>query len=397
MEVKNKQKSPLAYKLRPKNLEEFFGQTKAVGPKSFLYGAIKEDRVPSLVFWGPPGSGKTTLASIIAGQTDSVFLELSAVTSGVKDLRKIIDKTREAEWEEKKTILFIDEIHRWNKNQQDALLPHIEDGTITLIGATTENPGFSINSPLLSRIKVVTLEALKREDINQIIKKALTESKAKASEEAIKSIERIANGDARSALNILESCLAEKPKEITSDLVKKIMENPRLLHDRQGEEHYNLASALIKSMRGSDGDAALYWLARLLEGGEDPVFVARRLVIFASEDIGLANNSALLLANATFDACRNIGMPECWINLSHAVVYLAKSPKNNATYEAYKKAKQDVYEYGNLPIPLYLRNAPTEFMKNLGYGQGYKYPHSENDQNQDYLPPELKNKKYLGD
>src|SRR6056297_284437 len=308
MEKNNQTDPPLAYKLRPKNLQDFFGQNKAVGPESFLYKAIQQDRVPSLVFWGPPGSGKTTLASIIAEQTDSVFLELSAVTSGVKDLRKIIDKAREAEWEEKKTILFIDEIHRWNKNQQDALLPHIENGTITLIGATTENPGFSINSPLLSRIKVIVLESLKTEDLVQIIKKALKNFQTENSKDTINLIARIANGDARAALNILESCLAEKPKKITPDLVKKIIEKPQLLHDRQGEEHYNLISALIKSMRGSDPNAALYWLARLLEGGEDPMFVARRLVIFASEDIGLANNSALLLANAAFDACRNIGM-----------------------------------------------------------------------------------------
>src|SRR6056297_2096469 len=391
----NKQKSPLADRLRPENLEEFFGQEKAVNKDSFLYKAIKNDRVPSLIFWGPPGTGKTTLASLIAGQTNSRFLKLSAVTSGVKDLRKVIEEARAAQENGQKTILFIDEIHRWNKSQQDALLPHIEDGTITLIGATTENPGFSINSPLLSRARVVILESLSRENLVQIIEKALANLNLKAEKEAINLIARLSDGDARIALNVLEACLGENTEKIDEKLVKKIIETPGLLYDRAGEAHYNLISAFIKSMRCSDPDAAVYWLARMLEAGEDPLFIARRIIIFASEDIGLANNSALLLANATFEACHKIGMPECWINLSHAVVYMAKSPKNNSTYEAYKRAKKDVYDKGNLAVPLHLRNAPTGLMKKLKYGKNYKYPHHENDSEQNYLPPELKGKKYF--
>ena len=391
---KNNQNSPLADRLRPQNLEEFFGQVEAINKNSFLYRAIKNDRVPSLIFWGPPGTGKTTLASIIAGQTNSQFLKLSAVTSGVKDLRKIIEEARSAREKGQKTILFIDEIHRWNKAQQDALLPHIEDGTITLVGATTENPSFSINSPLLSRARVIILESLSEKDLGKIIKKALVKVNLGADEEAINLIARLANGDARIALNILEACLGENPKNLDKKLVKKIIETPGLLYDRAGEEHYNVISAFIKSMRGSDPDAALYWLARMLEAGEDPLFIARRIIIFASEDIGLANNSALLLANATFEACHKIGMPEGWINLSHAVVYMAKSPKNNSTYEAYKRAKKDVYDKGNLAVPLHLRNAPTGLMKELGYGENYKYSHHD-DSEQDYLPPELKGKKYF--
>lgn len=385
---------PLASKLRPQTLAEFFGQEKISGPNSFLYQAIQKDQVPSIIFWGPPGSGKTTLASIIAHQTNSYFTQLSAVTGGVKDLRKIIDIARQKREEEIKTILFIDEIHRWNKAQQDALLPHIEDGTIILIGATTENPSFSINSPLLSRTKLITLETLGREDLKKIITQALKKEKIEAEPETIDLIAKLANGDARIALNIVEACLQQGGK-ITTDSVKKVIEKPELVYDREGEEHYNLISAFIKSMRGSDPDAALYWLARMLEAGEDPLFIARRLIIFASEDIGIANNSALLLANSTFEACHKIGMPECRINLSHAVAYLARSPKSNATYEAYNKAEADAREKGNLAVPLHLRNAPTDLMKGLGYSQGYKYPHHEDDQDQDYLPPELKGKKYM--
>lgn len=392
---KEKQKSPLADKLRPKTLEGFCGQEKAVGKKSFLWNAIKNNNVPSIIFWGPPGTGKTTLATIIAEQTNSQFLRLSAVTSGVKDLRKIIEEAKTEREKENKTILFVDEIHRWNKAQQDALLPHIEDGTITLIGATTENPSFSINSPLLSRARVIVLESLSEENLKNITKNALKKVNLKADDEAVSLIARLANGDARIALNILEACAGESPGKLDKKLVKKIIETPGLLYDRAGEEHYNVISAFIKSMRGSDPDAAVYWLARMLEAGEDPLFIARRIIIFASEDIGLANNSALLLANATFEACHKIGMPECWINLSHATVYMAKSPKNNSTYEAYKRAKLDVQERGNLSVPLHLRNAPTGLMKNLGYGKNYKYPHHDDDSSQSYLPPELKGKKYL--
>lgn len=386
--------TPLANRLRPKTLKEFFGQAKITGKDSFLYQAIAKDQVPSIVFWGPPGSGKTTLASIIANQTDSEFVQLSAVTSGVKDLRGVIAEAKKNKEKGINTILFIDEIHRWNKAQQDALLPHIEDGTIILIGATTENPGFSINSPLLSRAKVITLEALSRDDLKNITGQALKKEGGEANEEAVDLIARLANGDARVALNIVELCL-QQTKTVDEKLVKKVLGRPELVYDRAGEEHYNVISAFIKSMRGSDADAALYWLARMLRAGEDPLFIARRLIIFASEDIGIANNSALLLANAVFDACHKIGMPEARINLSHAVAYLSRSPKNNSTYEAYNEAEKDVRELGNLAVPFHLRNAPTSLMKDLGYGQNYKYPHHEDDSKQDYLPPELKGKKYL--
>ncbi len=390
----NKKSTPLANRLRPRKLEEFFGQEKITGKNSFLYQAIQKDQVPSIIFWGPPGCGKTTLASIIASQTNSEFVQFSAVSSGVKDLRQVIEKAKEKKEQDKRTILFIDEIHRWNKAQQDALLPHIEDGTVILIGATTENPGFSINSPLLSRAKVVTLEMLSKDDLVKIVNQALEKESGEADKETIELIARLANGDARIALNIIELCL-QQSRNIDEKLVKKVLDRPELVYDRAGEEHYNVISAFIKSMRGSDPNAAVYWLARMLEAGEDPVFIARRMIIFASEDIGIANNSALLLANSTFDACHKIGMPEAGINLSHAVVYLAKSPKNNSTYEAYNKAKEDAREYGNLAVPFYLRNAPTGLMKDLGYGENYKYPHHEDDSGQDYLPSELRGNKYF--
>ena len=391
---KDQNKTPLANRLRPQTLSEFFGQEKVTGPDSFLYQAIQKDQVPSIIFWGPPGSGKTTLASIIAHQTNSYFTQLSAVTGGVKDLRQIIDTARQKQEQDIKTILFIDEIHRWNKAQQDALLPHIEDGTVTLIGATTENPSFSINSPLLSRTKLITLEALTSQELYKIIEQVLQKENAKADTDTINLIAQLANGDARIALNIIEACLQQQ-EGVTMEAVKKVLDKPELVYDKQGEEHYNLASALIKSMRGSDADAALYWLARMLEAGEDPLFIARRLIIFASEDIGIANNSALLLANAVFDACHRIGMPECRINLSHAVAYLARSPKSNTTYEAYNKAEKDAREKGNLAVPFHLRNAPTDLMKDLGYGENYKYPHHQDDTDQNYLPPELKGRKYI--
>ncbi len=390
----NKKSTPLANRLRPRKLEEFFGQEKITGKNSFLYQAIQKDQVPSIIFWSPPGCGKTTLASIIASQTNSEFVQFSAVSSGVKDLRQVIEKAKERKEQGKRTILFIDEIHRWNKAQQDALLPHIEDGTVILIGATTENPGFSINSPLLSRAKVVTLEMLSKDDLVKIVNQALEKESGEADKETIGLIARLANGDARIALNITEACL-QQSRVVNRQLVKKVLDKPELLYDRNGEEHYNIISAFIKSMRGSDPNAAVYWLARMLEAGEDPVFIARRMIIFASEDIGIANNSALLLANSTFDACHKIGMPEAGINLSHAVVYLAKSPKNNSTYEAYNKAKEDAREYGNLAVPFHLRNAPTGLMKDLGYGENYKYPHHEDDSGQDYLPSELRGNKYF--
>ncbi len=385
-----KKNTPLANSLRPSKLSDFFGQEKIIQKNGFLYQAIKKNQIPSIIFWGPAGSGKTTLAHIIAKQSKAEFVQLSAVTSGVKDLRSIIKKAKNSE----KTILFIDEIHRWNKAQQDTLLPHLEDGTITLIGATTENPGFSINSPLLSRVRLLTLESLEKQDLIKIINRALEKQGAKAESEAVSLLSDVANGDARKALNILEICLKQESK-IKKETVKNILDKPELFYDKKGDEHYNLTSAFIKSMRGSDPNASLYWLARMIESGEDPLFIARRLIIFASEDIGMANNSALLLANATFDACHKIGLPECRINLSHTVAYLAKSPKSNTTYMAYSKAEKDAREKGNLQVPLDLRNPVTKSMKDLGYGKGYKYPHEQDDSDQDYLPPELKNSKYM--
>ncbi|MFZ4631624.1 MAG: replication-associated recombination protein A [Patescibacteria group bacterium] len=388
---------PLATFFRPKNLDEFVGQEKNIGAKTWLYQAIKSDKVPSLVFWGPPGSGKTTLAFIVAKETKSEFHELSATSSGIKDLKVIVDRAKESKRLGTKTILFIDEIHRWNKAQQDALLPQVENGTITLIGATTENPSFAVNGALLSRVKVIVLDALTGEDLEIIIKRAAKTLKVKISAEVSGLISKLANGDARRALGILESAVEQNSnnEKVTAQLIKEIINKPNLLYDKKGEEHYNIISALHKSMRGSNADAAVYYLVRMLEAGEDPLYIARRLVRFASEDIGLANNSALMLAMSVFDACKNIGMPECGVSLAHCVIYLAKSPKNIAAYSAYSKAKAEVELSGNLPVPLHLRNAPTKFMKEIGYGKNYKYTPLEDDSSQEYLPEKIKGKKFI--
>jgi len=385
---------PLATYFRPKTLSEFVGQENIIKENGWLYQAIKSDKVPSLLLWGPPGTGKTTLAFIIAKETKSEFKELSATSSGVKDLKLIVDRAKESKRLGTKTILFIDEIHRWNKAQQDALLPQVENGTITLIGATTENPSFAVNGALLSRVKVVVLEALSVEDLGIIIKRTAKELKAKVSAEVAGLIAKLANGDARKALNILESAI-EVGEKIDTKLIKDIINKPNLLYDKSGEEHYNLISALHKSMRGGNANAAIYYLVRMLEAGEDPLYIARRLIRFASEDIGLANNSALMLANASYDACKNIGMPECGVNLAHCVVYLAKSTKNIAVYMGYEKAMSEIAFSGNLPVPLYLRNAPTKLMKDLGYAKDYKYTPLEDDSNQEYLPDKIKGKKFI--
>lgn len=385
---------PLATYFRPKTLDEFVGQEKIIKENGWLYQAIKSDKVPSLLLWGPPGTGKTTLAFIMAYETKSEFKELSATSSGVKDLKLIVDRAKESKRLGTKTILFIDEIHRWNKAQQDALLPQVENGTITLIGATTENPSFAVNGALLSRVKVIVLEALSVEDLGIIIKRTAKDLKAKVSAEVVGLIATLANGDARKALNILESAI-EANEKIDAKLIKDIINKPNLLYDKNGEEHYNLISALHKSMRGGNADAAIYYLARMLDAGEDPLYIARRLIRFASEDIGLANNSALMLANATYDACKNIGIPECGVNLAHCVVYLAKSTKNIAVYMGFGKAMSEVASSGNLPVPLYLRNAPTKLMKELGYAKDYKYTPLEDDSDQEYLPAKLKGKKFL--
>lgn len=395
------QYAPLAEKMRPQTLEEFFGQEELVGENSFLKTAIQNDSVPSMILWGPPGSGKTTLASIIANATHAEFIQISAVTSGIKELRKVMTQAQENEWQKKKTILFVDEIHRWNKAQQDALLPHVEHGLITLIGATTENPSFEVNSALVSRTRVFVLNKLEAENLEKILTSALANKEkglgnknVEISPELIKEIALLANGDARMALNTLEAA-ANKSNKITKELLKQVIQKSHLYYDKAGEEHYNIISALHKSMRGGDADAAIYWLARMIEGGEQPTYIARRLLRFASEDVGIADNFALVLANNVFDACHKLGYPECSVHLAQLVTYLAKAPKSVKTYFAYNKAKKDVEEFGNLPVPMHIRNAPTKLMEKLGYGKGYKYTPMEDSSEQEYLPSQLKNHKYL--
>ena len=372
---KEKSKIPLADRIRPLTLTEFVGQDEIVGENKLLRKAIDNDALPSMVFWGPPGSGKTTLARIIANQTNSQFIQISAVTSGLRDLRHVISEAKANLIEDKNTILFIDEIHRWNKKQQDALLPHVEQGVITLIGATTENPSFEIRSALLSRSRVFVLKRLDEKSLITIIKSAVKDKERglgrlnlDISEEVIELIAKMSNGDARTSLNALEYA-SSMQTEITKETVKEAFQKSYLLYDKDGDEHYNIISALHKSMRGSDENAALYWLARMLEAGEEPLYVARRLVRFASEDIGLANSRALEQAVAAYQACHFIGMPECNVILAQAVVYMAKCKKSNALYSAYKKVQFDIKEKGNLAVPLHLKNAPTSLMKNLGYGK----------------------------
>ncbi|MDD5071521.1 MAG: replication-associated recombination protein A [Patescibacteria group bacterium] len=398
---KNSQ-TPLADRIRPEILEDFLGQDEIVGEGKLLRQAINADRLPSVILWGPPGSGKTTLAFIIAKQTKSEFVKFSAVTSGVKDLKEVIIRAEESKRLGKNTILFIDEIHRWNKAQQDALLPHIERGTVVLIGATTENPSFEIRGALLSRCRVLVLKQLGNENIVEIINRARKDKKnglggmgIKMDKKAVDVLAQMSNGDARVALNVLEYA-SSISKKITFDIVKEAFQKSYLLYDKNGEEHYNIISALHKSMRGSDPDGALYWLARMLEAGEDPLYVARRLVRFASEDIGLANSRALEQAVAAYNACHFIGLPECNVILAQAVVYMAKCEKSNDLYVAYGKAARDVKEFGNLPVPLHIRNAETDLMKDLGYGKGYKYsPNYDYKEKQEYLPEELRGRKYL--
>ena len=392
---------PLAERMRPAKLEHFFGQQHLVGPDGFLRKAIEHDSVPSMILWGPPGTGKTTLASIIANETKAVFVKLSGVSSGKQDLTAVIARANENKLFAKKTILFIDEIHRWNKAQQDALLPHVERGTVTLIGATTENPSFEVISALISRSRVLVLHKLQAGDIEQIIKRALVDQSngfggqgIQISDEIIMHLSKLANGDARMALNTLQAA-AEQSLTITPDIIKNVLQKSHLYYDKTGEEHYNIISALHKSMRGGDANAALYWLARMLEGGQDPIYLARRLLRFASEDVGLADNFAMVLANATFDACHKLGMPECNVHLAQLVVYLARAKKSVSAYFAYAKAKKDVETFGNLPVPLHLRNAPTKLMQELGYAKGYKYTPDEDSSDQQYLPKELKARKYL--
>lgn len=394
-------KIPLADRMRPKTLGDFIGQERLLGKERILRKAIETDNIPSMIFWGPPGSGKTTLASVIAKTTKGEFIKLSATTSGVKDLRKEIKKAGELKKIGRKTIMFIDEIHRFNKSQQDSLLSHIEDGTVILIGATTENPSFEVNNALLSRCRVFVLERLSADNIASILKNALKDkenglgkTEIEIKKEDLKFLSDMSDGDARVALNALEFA-GNINKKINRKTVEEALQKS-LAYDKAGEEHYNIISALHKSMRGGDADAALYWLARMLESGEDPLYIARRLIRFASEDIGIANSLALDQAVSTYQACHFIGMPECSVNLAQAVVYMAKSKKSNKLYTAYLKASDDVKKRGSLPVPLHIRNAPTKLMKELDYGKGYKYsPDFEYKEKQEYFPKELKGKKYL--
>jgi len=397
--------------MRPSALDGFAGQEHLLAKDKLLRQALEGDRVPSMIFWGPPGCGKTTLARIVANLTDSEFIQFSAVTSGVKELREVIKKAKDnTKLRQRKTILFIDEIHRWNKAQQDALLPHIEDGTIILIGATTENPSFEINSALLSRCRVFVLQKLSGQNIADLLVRALKDKdhgygnlKIKVDKEIIIYLATMSDGDARIAYNALEfavnSFKGVKEIVLDKDKIKEALQKSHLLYDRAGEEHYNIISALHKSMRGSDADAALYWLGRMLEAGEDPLYVARRVVRFASEDIGLADPQALVQAVAAYQACHFIGLPECNVILAQAVVYCAQAPKSNDLYEAYGAVQRDVKETEADPVPLHLRNAPTKLMKDLGYAKDYKYnPKFDYQGNiQDYLPAKLKGRKYLKD
>jgi putative ATPase len=394
---------PLAERMRPKTLDEYIGQKHLVGEGAVLRKMIDAGRISSFILWGPPGVGKTTLAQIIAHKLETPFYTLSAVTSGVKDVRDVIEKARSNRFfSQQSPILFIDEIHRFSKSQQDSLLGAVETGVVTLIGATTENPSFEVIRPLLSRCQLYVLKSLEKEDLLELLQQALVRDailrERKIVLEETDAMLRYSGGDARKLLNILELVVEADGEEevvITDEkVVERLQQNP-LAYDKEGEMHYDIVSAFIKSIRGSDPDGALYWLARMVEGGEDPAFIARRLVISASEDIGLANPNALLLANAAFDAVMKIGWPEGRIPLAEATVYLATSPKSNSAYEGINSALEMVRETGNLPVPLHLRNAPTKLMKQLGYGKDYKYAHAYkgNFVKQQFLPDEMQQRR----
>ncbi len=372
----------LAFRMRPQKFEEFVGQKDLAGENAILRRVIKTDSPFSLIFWGPPGSGKTTLANIISKELNADFYSLSAVEAGKADLNKIVQKAKENLRLKINTILFVDEIHRWNKAQQDALLPYVENGTINLIGATTENPSFEVISALLSRSKVLVLKALTFEELEIILARALKDKekglgklKKKIDKGASELLIRLSGGDARIMLNALEiAATSYKTNKITPDIIKQVFQTKSAgLYDKKAEEHYNIISAFIKSMRGSDADAALYYMARMLENGEDPKFIARRMIIFAAEDIGMADRGALIQADEAFEAVNKIGMPEAQLILAYVVIYLAKAPKSRAVANALSKAKEAVYEFPNEPVPLHLRNAPTKLMKNLGYAKDYKW------------------------
>ncbi|MBR4530118.1 MAG: replication-associated recombination protein A [Lachnospiraceae bacterium] len=382
---------PLAARLRPVTLADYVGQKHLLGEGKLLSRLIAEDKVSSMIFWGPPGVGKTTLARIIAHTTKANFIDFSAVTSGIKEIRDVMKQAEDNRFAGVRTIVFVDEIHRFNKAQQDAFLPFVEKGSITLIGATTENPSFELNNALLSRCRVFVLHALTAEDLVELLKRALNDPRGFGgeriviSEEMLNLIANFANGDARSALSTLEMVVTNGDMQpdgsiiVTKEIIEQCTSRKSLLYDRNGEEHYNLISALHKSVRNSDPDAAVYWLARMLEAGEDPIYIARRVTRMAAEDIGLADPQAVQLATSVFEACRLIGMPECSVHLTEAVVYLSLAPKSNAMEVAYNAAKEDALEQLAEPVPLQIRNAPTDLMSKLDYGKGYQYAHDYED------------------
>lgn len=384
----NREKTaPLASRLRPDTLDEYVGQKHLVGKGRILRQLIEKDQVSSMIFWGPPGVGKTTLARIIARQTDASFVEFSAVTSGIKEVKEVMKQAEDNRKMGMRTLLFTDEIHRFNKAQQDAFLPFVEKGSIILVGATTENPSFEINSALLSRCKVFILKSLEEDDLKELLLQALKSPKGFGNMEIgieeyqVAAIARFANGDARTALNTLEMAVHNGKMDenavlvVDDEVLSQCMNRRSLLYDKKGEEHYNMISALHKSMRNSDPDAAIYWLSRMLDGGEDPLYIARRLVRFASEDVGMADTNALQMAVAAYQACHFLGMPECDVNLAHAVVYLSMAPKSNALYVAREQCKEDVRRMPAEPVPLQICNAPTDLLKELHYGEGYIYAH----------------------
>lgn len=400
--------APLADRLRPNDLDDYIGQEHLLGKGKILRRMLEQDQIPSMIFWGPPGVGKTTLARIIAARTKSSFVNFSAVTSGIKEIKDIMKQAEENRAYGLRTLLFVDEIHRFNKAQQDAFLPYVEKGSITLIGATTENPSFEINAALLSRCKVFVLKEQTVEDLTRLLSHALTDKRGfgnttvRIKPELLTTIATFANGDARAALNTLEMAVLngeispDGSLTVTAETLEQCLGKKTLLYDKKGEEHYNLISALHKSMRNSDPDAAVYWLARMLEAGEDPLFIARRLIRFASEDIGLADNQALPLAISAYQACHFNGMPECNLNLAQAVIYLSLAPRSNAVYRAYETAKADALTQLDQPVPLVIRNAPTQLMNDLHYGEGYVYAHDTEEKlaRMTCLPENLKDRQY---
>jgi len=414
---------PLAARMRPRTLDEIVGQEHLLGPERLLRRTIEKDNITSMILWGPPGSGKTTLAEVIARQTHARFVTISAVSAGVADLRRVVDEAQKLrQFTQQRTILFIDEIHRFNKAQQDAVLPHVERGVVTLIGATTENPSFEVNSALLSRSRVFTLKSLTEEQIITLLERALADKErglgqtgVTIDEEALQQVAIFANGDARTALNVLELAVhsmegtakADRSAHITVPLIEEVMQHRALLYDKGGDQHYDTISALHKALRGSDPDASLYWLGRMIEAGEDPLYIVRRLIRFASEDVGMADPQALLVCVAAQQAVHFVGLPEANLALAQAVVHLATAPKSNALYAAYSRVQEDVQKTRNDPVPLQIRNAPTQLMKDLDYGKDYKYAHEyykdmqiedperpPSAQLQEYLPESLKGRHY---